>query len=109
MENVLAYITAKDKAEARKLAQELLKRRLVACVNIGSELESWYWWEGKMETNTEVFLIAKSQEDRKADIIQCVTELHSYECPCVIFLPLTGGNPSYLDWMNTTLNPSGKR
>lgn len=108
MENVLTYITTKDKEEARKLAKELLKRRLVACVNIGGELESWYWWDEKIENASEVFLLAKSREDQKAGIIQCVTENHSYDCPCVVFLPLTGGNPSYLDWIQKNLNPSEK-
>ena len=104
MENVLAYITTKDKEEAEKIAELLLNNNLVACVNIGGQVQSLFNWKGKLERASEVWLLAKSEKSKEAAILDCVAKNHSYECPCVIFLPIHGGHSGYLNWISTTLN-----
>ena len=96
----LVYITAKNKAEARKIGRELVKERLVACVNIIEGMNSLYWWEGKIQDDQETILIAKTKESLVKELIEKVKSLHSYNCPCIVSLPVLDGNPDYLNWLN---------
>jgi len=95
----LIYITAKDKEEAGKIGRALVEARLAACVNIIENMNSIYWWEGKIQDESEAILIAKTRELLVPKLIEKVKSLHSYECPCIVSLPLLGGNKDYLDWI----------
>ena len=99
MEFVLGYITAADVAEARRLGQALVQARLAACANILPGMQSLYWWQGKLEEANEAVLLVKTRQELAAAVLAKVKELHSYECPCVVFLPVVGGNPAYLEWL----------
>ncbi len=96
----LVYITTKDKAEARKIGRELVKERLVACVNIIEGMNSLYWWGSKIQDDQEAILIAKTKESLVKELIKKVKSLHSYATPCIISLPILDGNKDYLDWLN---------
>jgi periplasmic divalent cation tolerance protein len=100
MGHVFAYITAKDLAEAEKIGQVLVGERLAACVNILDGMLSMYWWQGQLEKSKEVVIIAKTREELKESLLERVKEIHSYDCPCVVFLPVQGGNKEFLDWIN---------
>lgn len=95
----LIYITAKDKEEAKKIGKELVKSRLAACVNIIDNMNSIYWWEGKVQDDNEVILIAKTKESLVPDLIEKVKSMHSYKCPCIVSLPILNGNKDYLEWI----------
>jgi periplasmic divalent cation tolerance protein len=95
----LIYITAKNKDEARKIGGELVKERLAACVNILDNMNSMYWWEGKVQDDNEAVLIAKTKESLVKKLIAKVKSLHSYSCPCIISLPILDGNKEYLTWL----------
>jgi len=95
----LVYITAKDKAEARKIGSELVESKLAACVNIIDNMNSMYVWEGKIQDDKEVILIAKTTEARVPQLIEKVKTVHSYDCPCVVSIPISGGNREFLDWI----------
>ena len=95
----LIYITAKDKAEARKIGSELLESKLAACVNIIDNMNSMYVWEGKIQDDKEAILIAKTTEARVPLLIEKVKTLHSYDCPCIVSIPVSGGNREFLDWI----------
>lgn len=99
MPAIIAYIAAKDREEALKIGKSLVESRLAACINVLDGMQSIYWWEGKLETANECVLIAKADASRQGEIVAKVKELHGYTVPCVIFWPLTGGNPDYLDWI----------
>jgi periplasmic divalent cation tolerance protein len=99
MAAIVAYITAKDREEALRIGKALLESRLVACINLLDDMQSMYWWEGRLEEARECVLIAKTVESRQDEIVRMVKELHSYSVPCVVFWPLSGGNPGYLDWI----------
>ena len=99
MNPYLIYITTKDHAEARAIGEKLIEERLAACVNIIDGMESVYRWEGKIESARETVLIAKTREGLVAKLTDRVKALHSYECPCIVALPVTGGNPDFLEWI----------
>jgi len=103
------YMTATDKAEAERIAGELVETRLAACVNIIENMSSVYWWRGRVETGREVVLIAKTRARLVDALIEKVRSIHSYECPCVVSLPILGGNGAFLAWIeNETFNPNGE-
>src|SRR5580704_8151603 len=100
MDAFFAYITAPSVEEARRIGKILVEEHLAACVNILPHMESWYAWEGKLESSQETVLIAKTQSDRREALQHRVLELHPYVCPCIVFLPVAGGNPAYLEWIH---------
>jgi len=77
----------------------LVESRLAACANIIDNMNAIYRWEGKLQDDQEVILIAKTTEIRVPDVIERIKKLHTYDCPCIVSLPLTGGNRSFLDWI----------
>jgi periplasmic divalent cation tolerance protein len=100
----LVYVTAKDEEEARKIANHLLDKHLIACANM-FPIKSLYWWKGTIQDDDEVALIMKTQKRNVESIISHVKAIHSYEVPCIEFLHFEDGNPEYLEWIRkeTTL------
>ncbi len=105
MQPTLIYITASGKEEANLLARELLGKRLVACVNVIENAHSFYWWDGEIEQQHECILIAKTLSTHAENVIKLVKEQHSYECPAVVALPITSGNPEYIEWIGKQVTP----
>lgn len=99
MEYRFLYIPCKDKDEARHIGAELVKTRLAACANIIPGMESIYHWNGKIEHDQESILILKSTANQISAIETTVQQLHSYDVPCVISLPIQSGNEPYLKWI----------
>ncbi len=94
------YMTAGNKAEAQKIAKALVEHRLAACVNILENMQSVYRWEQEIQEDTEVVLIAKTTENLVSELIEKVKSLHSYECPCIVSLPISDGHAPFLDWIH---------
>ena len=99
MKTNFIYITAGTLDEARKIGRELVSKRLAACVNILDNMRSMFWWEGDVQEEKEVILIAKTKETLVPAVIEKVKSMHSYECPCVVSLGITDGNKPFLDWI----------
>ena len=95
------YMTAGSKSEAQKIGKALVDSRLAACVNILDNMESIYRWEEKLQVDSEVVLIAKTTETRVPRLIDKVKSLHSYDCPCIVSLPVLDGYPPFLDWIKS--------
>ena len=95
----IAYMTAGSKDEARKVGRELLESKLAACVNIIDNMNSMYMWEDALQDDQEVVLIAKTTEERMPALIEKVKAAHSYECPCVLAIPVVHGNPEFIAWI----------
>ncbi|MGD2269357.1 MAG: divalent-cation tolerance protein CutA [Desulfobacterales bacterium] len=95
----LIYMTAGDREEARKIGRQLVEAKLAACVNIIDNMNSMYMWQGKIQDDDEVILIAKTTEDRVPELTEKVKALHSYDCPCILCIPVSGGNKEFLDWI----------
>lgn len=102
MKNVIIFITASSKEEARRIASYLVKAKLVACVNIVHNIESVFTWKNKVETAKEVLLIAKTKSQLFSKLESAVRKLHSYECPEIIAFEITKGNKDYLKWLKDT-------
>lgn len=99
MDCSLLYMTAGTADEARRIAAALVAERLVACANVIDGMNSIYRWEGEVRTDSEAVLIAKTRTALVDTVTARVRALHSYSCPCVVALPIAGGNPAFLDWI----------
>ena len=99
MEPFFVYVTCADRAEALRVGTALVEARLAACANVIDGMESIYWWQGKLETGKEAVLVLKSRAGLLDALTAAVKALHSYTVPCVVALPIVGGNADYLDWL----------
>ncbi|OGK56922.1 hypothetical protein A3J15_00825 [Candidatus Roizmanbacteria bacterium RIFCSPLOWO2_02_FULL_38_10] len=99
---VSVFITVKDKKEAKTLSRTLIEKRLAACVNIITGIESIYRWHGKIQNNKEVILIAKTKNDPMVmkRLIMTVSENQSYENPAIVIWPIVYGSKDYLKWVD---------
>lgn len=95
----LIYVTASNRAEAEKIAEAVVTERLAACANILDGITSIFHWEGKLCRENEAVLILKTVEEKTDALTVRIKELHSYECPCIVILPIEGGNPAFLEWI----------
>ncbi len=96
----LVYVTTPDEAEAERLAREVVGQRLAACANIIPGMRSFYRWQNKLESAAETVLILKTTGDLAARVMEEVKRLHSCDVPCIVTLPLTGGDPDFLRWID---------
>ncbi|XP_008486078.1 protein CutA homolog [Diaphorina citri] len=101
----VSYVTTPSDEVATKLAEGLLSQNLAACVNIIPEVKSVYKWEGKVNTDTEHMMIIKSRTSRLEDMTKWIRENHPYEVCEVISMPITQGNPPYLQWISNNVPP----
>ena len=95
----VVYTTIDNMQDARKIANTLVEEQLVACVNIIPKIESVYRWKGKIENDNECILIAKTTDKNVKRTIQKIKELHTYELPDIIILPIVGGLKDYLNYI----------
>jgi periplasmic divalent cation tolerance protein len=99
-DKILVLVTCGSQKEARKIARALVGQRVAACVSeIGVPLASTYRWKGKVESAKEFLLLIKTSRRRFAAVRDLVRELHSYEVPEIIALPIAAGSRAYLDWI----------
>ena len=96
----VVYTTIDNEQDARRIAHTLVEEQLVACVNIVPKVESIYRWKGKIEEENEFILISKTVDDNVKKAIHRIKELHPYELPDIIVLPIIGGLKEYLDYIN---------
>ncbi|MBP7215964.1 MAG: divalent-cation tolerance protein CutA [Candidatus Omnitrophica bacterium] len=99
---IVVFITASSKKEARAIAKTLLKQKLVACVNIIDQIESLFWWQGKIDQAQEVLLVAKTKKAKFSQVEKAVRACHSYEVPEIIALPIAVGSQPYVRWIDAT-------
>ena len=98
------YMTAGSLEEAKNIGQLLVEQNLVACVNLLENMTSIYKWENKLEEGQEVVMIAKTRKKLMPKLIEAVNSRHSYDCACILELPIQGGNPEFLSWIETETN-----
>lgn len=108
-EYAVVLITAATKTEAEQIGDSLLQARKVACVNIIQGISSAYWWQGKLERADEHVLVVKTKSSQVDAIVSLVKQNHSYSVPEIIALPIIGGNPDYLKWIDDEVSESGGR
>ena len=106
MAHLAVCVTAPSHAEAETIGRALVEARLAASVNIVPSVSSYYWWEGALRQGDEAMLWAKTRDDLVDPLTAMVKALHSYDCPCVVALPITGGNADYLAWIDAETAPA---
>ena len=100
MEDVIVVLTnLPDRAAALKLAQELVTKRLAACVSVLAECTSVYRWKGDVESATEVPVLIKTRAERYAEVEAAIRRLHPYELPEIVAVPVVRGLDEYLEWV----------
>ena len=98
-ETLLVFTNLPDRDAALVLARALVERRLAACVNVLGACTSVYRWQGDMEESAEVPVLLKTRATRYAEVEAAIRELHPYELPEIVAVPIVRGLPEYLDWV----------
>ncbi len=98
-EFVVLFITTATAKEAQRISRVLLEQRKAACVNIVPGVSSLFWWQDKLDSARESLLIVKTKTSLLNEIVRLVKEIHSYDIPEIIALPIVGGNQDYLEWI----------
>ena len=96
---IVVFMTAANGEEATRLADMLVGSHLAACVQILPEMESVYRWQGKVERQAEVLLIAKTTLAKFDELEREVRALHSYDTPEIVAIPILTGSAPYLEWL----------
>ena len=96
----VVFITAPNLECAETLARKLVEERLAACVNVVPGIRSIYRWKETIEDEREALMILKTRTDLFQNVEQRVKELHPYEVPEIVSVPLTHGSREYLDWLS---------
>lgn len=95
----LIYIVCKNQKEAQKIAKIIVDKKLAACANIFSKIQSYYHWQGKKVWDNESVLILKAKSLKVKKIIEQVKKIHSYTTPCILAFEIKNGNKDYLKWL----------
>ena len=98
--HIVILVTTSTSEEAHKIADRLLNERKAACVSIVPGVSSFFRWQNERDAAREHLLIIKTKAELLNEIIDLVKQLHSYEVPEIIALPIVGGNPDYLEWID---------
>jgi len=96
---VLVYTTWPSIVEAERAGREIVSKRLAACVNILPGMVSHYWWQGKIERAEEAVMLVKTRASLADQVGAAVKELHSYETPAIMVLPVESLDPAYHQWI----------
>jgi len=98
-EPIVVMVTCSNSAEAETIANALIQERLVACVNMAGRIRSLFHWQGAVSRESETLLLMKTRRGRFDAVCRRVRELHSYQVPEIIALPIIAGSQEYLDWI----------
>lgn len=97
----MALVTAPDMDTARKIARAALEQRVAACANIVPQIESHYWWQGKIEQTAEILIVFKTLQSAEQDLRECVLANHPYNTPEFVTFAIDSGNERYFRWIQS--------
>lgn len=97
----LIYVTTPDRQTAEQIGGAVVTEKVAACANILDGVTSIFHWDGKLCRENEAILILKTPLELVENLTDRIKELHPYECPCVVALPIDGGNPDFLQWVGS--------
>ncbi len=101
---IVLFITTANTEEAQQISKVLLEQRKAACVNIIPNIDSLFWWEGKLDSERENLLVVKTKASLLPEIINLVKKVHSHAVPEIIAMPIVGGNQDYLEWIEKSVS-----
>jgi periplasmic divalent cation tolerance protein len=99
---IVCFVTINDRDRAAEIAQTLVEKKLVACVNIVPEIRSIYSWQGEICDETEILLIMKTRSSLFTELERTIKNLHPYEVPEIVALDIQEGLADYLRWIDET-------
>ncbi|MCH7819682.1 MAG: divalent-cation tolerance protein CutA [Candidatus Marinimicrobia bacterium] len=102
-EFAILMISASSESESQEIVSSLLHKRLIACANVSSQVTSSYWWKGNIEKADEFIITAKTRLSLVEKITEEVKNIHSYDLPEILALPILDGSKDYLDWLNNEI------
>jgi periplasmic divalent cation tolerance protein len=97
---VVVFVACASKREAERISSRLLNEKLIACANIIEGVKSSFWWKGKLDKAIEVLIVMKTVRKNFMKIQKRVKELHSYEVPEIVAVPIVEGESGYLKWID---------
>ncbi|MCL5096274.1 MAG: divalent-cation tolerance protein CutA [Candidatus Omnitrophica bacterium] len=100
----ILLVTVPDAKTGRSLAKAALRARLIACANLVPRIESFYWWQNRIEAGTEAILFLKTSRAKVKSLENFILDQHPYDTPEVLALPITSGTQRYLDWLNQSVS-----
>jgi periplasmic divalent cation tolerance protein len=103
MKTIQVVTTAATQADAQAIARALLQKRLAGCVQIVGPITSSYWWQGAIETAEEWLCVIKSRRDLFEELEAAIREVHPYDMPEILAVPVTAGSKGYLEWLDGEL------
>jgi periplasmic divalent cation tolerance protein len=106
MTDLILVLTTAPDDEAETLARTLLEERLAACVNVHGPMTSLYWWKGNLERDTEHQIVIKTTRSRLDALAARIAELHTYELPEIIVVPVDWGSDAYVAWVRASASAS---
>lgn len=105
----IVLVTCGTIVEARRIANEVVRKRLAACVNIVlGPIQSIYRWKGKVQSEREVLIVIKTTVKRLVELEKEVKQLHSYDVPEFVVVPISAGSPEYLAWLEESVKPTAR-
>lgn len=102
-EYVQVFTTTEKKEDAEKIAKAMVEKRLAGCIQIVGPINSMYWWKGNVETAGEWLLLIKSKKELYEELEKAIKELHPYETPEIVAVPIVAGSKEYLEWLKNEL------
>lgn len=102
-EIIFVYVTTKDTQEAKQIALAVVNEKLAACANILPQMNSIYRWDDEVHDESETVLILKTRKEAFDSLASKIRELHSYDCPCIVVLPIVQGHEDYLRWIKNNV------
>lgn len=108
-DKVVVLSTAGSQAEAARIAEELLEKRLAACVNIVGRIQSFYLWNDKLQRDEEFLMIIKTCRAKVDKLRETIREMNSYELPEFITLSVEGGSDDYLRWLDSCIGQNASQ
>ncbi len=96
----MVYTTVKNLQQSDSIAKELIEMELIACAN-SFEIRSTYHWEGELNTDKEIAIILKTKKELVQEVIDTLNDIHPYDVPCALEIPIEKGLQPYLDWIGS--------
>ena len=100
MKYIIVFVTAPNN-KVKKIIDQLLTKKLVACINVIKNVSSYYWWENKICTDKESLLIIKTKKVLFKKLLNEIKKVHPYKVPEIISIKMSEGNKEYLNWIDS--------
>lgn len=103
MSHIVVLMTTATREEAEKIARSLLNQKLIACANIVGSVSSLFWWKEQISQENEFLVLMKTSAELFKKLATTIKQMHSYEVPEIIAIPIAKGEQTYMKWLSSSL------